>query len=60
MGRHGTVTEEESQVYPLAADDPRATIPAGEVIRAHKCLDNARGHVNIVAIDKPRSVNYSG
>ena len=52
MGRHGTVTEEESQVYPLAADDPRATIPAGELIRAHQCLDNARGHVNITVVDK--------
>ena len=55
------MTKEESQVYPLAAaDDPHATIPAGEVIRAHQCLDNARGHVNIAAMDKLRSVNYSG
>jgi hypothetical protein len=54
------VTKEESQVYPLAADDPRAAIPAGEMIRAHKCLDNAWGHVNIAAVDKPRPVNNSG
>ena len=56
----GTITEEESQVHPLAVDDPRAMIPAGEVIRAHQFLDNAWGHVNIAAMDKLRSVNYSG
>jgi hypothetical protein len=44
----------------LTADDPHATIPAGEVIRAHQCLDNARGHVNIAAVDKPRLVNNFG
>jgi hypothetical protein len=49
---HGTVTEEESQVHPLAVVDPRAMIPADEVIRAHQCLYNARGHVNIVVVDK--------
>jgi hypothetical protein len=37
---------------PLAVNDPRAMIPAGEVIRAHQCLDNARGHVNIAAVDR--------
>jgi hypothetical protein len=44
----------------LTADDPHATIPADEVIRAHQCLDNARGHLNIAAVDKPRPVNNSG
>jgi hypothetical protein len=54
------VTEEESQVYPLAADDPCAMIPAGEVIRAHQCLDNTWGHVNIAVVDKPWPVNNFG
>jgi hypothetical protein len=57
---HGTVTEEESQVYPLAADDPRAAVLAGEMIRPHQCLDNAWGHINIAAVDKPWPVNNSG
>jgi hypothetical protein len=39
-------------IAPLAVDDPRATILAGEVIRAHQCLDNAWGHVNIAVVDR--------
>jgi hypothetical protein len=44
----------------ITANDPRATIPAGEVIRAHRCLDSAQGHTNIIVVDKPRPLNNSG